>query len=255
MTDHDAPQHDDDELELQPIDPEIVEHQRQRTKRKVREAEDSVDINEVFDEENIGDPVDLEQLKHFRFTTRHLMIATAVVAIVMTLFLRLDGCMGLFVSACIALGAGWWFVLREEQRRLGRLAANRKKLKQRIASQRAIEDDESVPASKVKKLSHAHAEVDADREEDNTQPSFRISFSMKELLVAFTVAAVMLGCSQILGFENAAMLLGFVALVGLLAQAFGVELPPLVVLGWWLLLVLYILICLWAVAFGSAEPV
>jgi len=244
MTDSTPPENDD-ELELEPIDPEIIKHQQERTKRKVREAEDAVDINAVYDQENIGDPIDLEQLKQFRFTTRHMLIATAVLAMAATLFKRLGGCMGLFVSGCIALGAGWWFVLREEQRRVRELATRQQRLAERNAARRAIEDGEPLPASVAKQFEQDSAEPDP-----QDAAHFKFSFSMKELLITFTVAAVILGCMQMLGgAQNAALLLGFIALAGLLVQAFGAQLPPLIVLGWWLLLVMYILISLMA-AFG-----
>ena len=66
------------------------------------------------------------------------------------------------------------------------------------------------------------------------------------------MAAVILGFASILGFNNAALVIGLVALIGLVIQAFGVEMSPLVVLGWWMLLVLYILISIWAAFFAPA---
>lgn len=248
MTEHDPSFDDDDELELEPLDPEILKHQQERTKRKVREAEDSVDINEVYDQEVVGDPVDLDQLKNFRFTTRHLLIATAVLAMVMTLFVQLEGCMGFFVSGCIALAAGWYFVLREEKRRIADLELQREEFARRNAARRAIEDGKPLPESFAKEFDR-----DADEEDEATAriPAFRFSFSMKEVLVTFAVAAVILGCSQILGFDNAALMLGFVALLGLLVQALGIELPPLITLGWWLLMLMYIAVSLLAVMRGS----
>jgi len=235
-----------DDYELEPIDPEVIKHQQDRAQQKTREAEDTIDINDVYDEEEIGDPIDLEQLKQFRFTTRHLLIVTALLAMVMTLHIRLGGCMGLFVSGSIALGAGWWFVMREERRRLEKIEASRERYQERLAARRAVEEAE-IDAENF-------ARINADWEEENEdKPAFRFSFSMKEVLITFAIAAVILGCAQILGFQNAAVLIGFVALAGLLVQAFGVELPPLIVLGWWLLLVLYILISLWS-TFGSPDP-
>ena len=250
MSENDPSFDDDDELELEPVDPEIIRHQQERAKQKSREAEDAVDINAVYADENLGDPIDLEQLKQFRFTTRHLLIATAVLAMVMTLFIRLKGCMGLFVSGCIALAAGWWFVLREERRRLEKLEAQRADFAHRQAARRAVEDGKPVPSIDAVKAEQFDA---ADEDEADGSSDFSFSFSMKEMLIAFTVAAVILGSLQFLmgGPQNAALLLGFIALAGLLVQAFGVDLPPLFVLGWWFLLVLYIVISLWA-AFGSA---
>ena len=258
MTDQ-TPPHDNDELdvelELEPIDPAILKHKQERAKQKTREAEDSVDINAGFDDlDNDDDPVDLEQLKNFRFTTRHLLILTALLAIVMTMIKRLDFLMGMFVSGCLTLAAGWWFVMREERLRLERIAASREEYAERLAARRAVEDGKSLPAAK--KIDPKEFEqVNADwQRENDAQPAFRFSFSMKELMITFTVAALILGFSTIVGAGNVSLLLGLVALVGLLVQAFGVEMPPLVVLGWWLLLVLYILLGLWG-AFGNPDPV
>ena len=254
MTDS-MPPHDDDELELEPIDPEILKHQQKRTKRQSRDAEDAVDINAAFDQAETGDPVDLEQLKKFRFTTRHMLIVTALLAIVMTLTQKLGACMGLFVSGGIAMGSAWWFVMREERLRLKKIEARREEFAQRLAARRAVEDGGPVPTSAPKIDPKELEQLNADWErENNAQPAFRFSFSMKELMITFTVATVVLGLSTILGAGNVSLLLGLVALAGLLVQAFGVEMPPLVVLGWWLLLVLYILLSLWG-AFGNPEPV
>jgi len=247
---------DNDELELEPIDPAILQHQQERSKQKTRVSEDAIDINAAYvHPDDLGDPIDLEQLKKFRFTTRHLLIVTALLAIVMTMRQRLDGCMGLFVSGCIALGAGWWFVLREESRRLERIAASREDSAQRLAARRAVEDGEPAPTPASRIDAAEFEQPLADRQRDNnSSPALRFAFSMKELMITFTVAAVILGISSILGSDNVALLLGLVALAGLLMQAFGVKMPPLVVLGWWLLLVLYILFSLWG-AFGNPEPV
>lgn len=232
----------DDEYELEPVDPDVIKHQQERTKRKTREAEDTVDINEAFDQAELSDPVDLDTLKQFRFTTRHLLMATAVFAIVMTFHVRLGGCMGLFVSGAIALGIGWWIVMREERRRLEELEAQQKAYKQRLAARRAVEDGKPVPMADAGEFDQA-----GDLEEEVApRPPIKFSFSTKELLITFTVAVLILGLASLLGLQTAALLLGFVALVGLLIQAFGIELPPILVLGWWLLLVLYILLSLWS---------
>lgn len=251
MTDE-APM-DDDELELEPVDPEVIKHQQERSKRKTREAEDSIDINEVFESVDGDDPVDLETLKQFRFTTRHLLIATAVCAVVMTVITRLGGCIGLFVSGVTALAAGWWFVLREESRRLAKIEADRQLFKEKLAARRAVEDGKPLPEKSPKISAEKFAQLNAEWESENAaQPSFKFSFSTKELLITFTVAALILAFAQILGASNAALLLGFVALVGLLVQAFGVEMPAVVILGWWILMVLYIILSLWATIAPSA---
>ena len=250
MTD-DIPIDDDDELELEPVDPEVIRHQQERTKRKSREAEDAVDINEVFESIDVGDPVDLDQLKQFRFTTRHLLIATAVLAVVMTVITRLGGCMGIFVSGVTALAAGWWFVLREESKRLAKLEADRQRFKAKLAARRAVEDGKPLPeTASAADEGFERAQFES---EDEVRPTFKFAFSMKEVLVTFAVAAVMLACVQLLGgTQNAALMLGLIALIGLLIQAFGVELPSVITLGWWLLMVMYILLTAWAAIFPAS---
>ncbi len=242
---------DDDEYELEPIDPEVIKHQEERARRKTREAEDSVDINEVFESVDAGDPVDFESFKQFRFTTRHLLIATAVLAVVMTIVTRLGGCMGLFVSGVIALASAWWFVLLEESRRLAKIEADRQRFKEKLAARRAVEDGKPLPPrASDEQFEQLNAEWE---DEDDQEPSFKFAFSTKELLITFTVAALILGFAQVLGPSSAALLLGLIALVGLLVQAFGVYLPPVVILGWWMLMMMYIVLSLWATVSPSGN--
>lgn len=247
MNDSDFPD-DDEELELEPVDPEIIRMQQERAKRQTRAAEDSVDIDAVYDDQNLADPVDFDTLRQFRFTTRHLLVLTAVLAIFMTIMRRMGGCMGLFVSFCVALGAGWWFVLREETRRLAEIDVRREEFTHKQAARRAVEDGKPLPQYDAKQFEKLNDEW---RANDRATPEFRFSFSMKQLMLAFTFAAIMLGFAQLIGGEHATLLLGAVALFGLILQTVGIELPPLVMLGWWLLLVLYILVSLWTMIGGS----
>jgi len=71
---------------------------------------------------------------------------------------------------------------------------------------------------------------------------------MKELFITMTAVAVSLALLRWITPEYIAMLLGFVALSGLIANASGYEPPRLVVLGWWLLMVFYLAIGLFAAA-------
>lgn len=233
MTENDSSP--DDEIELEPVDPEILEHRRRRTIEKIRKAEDTIDVNAGFDDLGPADPINFDDLKRFRFTMRHRMTATAVLSIAMTLFLRLGNGLGLFVSAVVALAAGWWLVLREEGRKKIALEAQRKKLAMRIARQRAIEDGE--PAEPI-----ADDEDDEEVELKTAEaPAFKFSFSMKEMFGALTAASVFLGLAQFLGRADMAVVLGAIALAGLVIQATGFSPSPIIVLGWWLLLVLYLL--------------
>ncbi len=234
----------DDEIELEPVDPEILEHRRRRTIEKIRKAEDTIDVNAGFDDLSPADPINFDDLKRFRFTMRHLMTATAVLSIAMTLFLRLGNFMGLFVSAVVALAAGWWLVLREENRKKIALETQQKKLAARIARQRAIEDGKSVEPIADDEIESDNATSD---DANAASPAFKFSFSMKEMFGALTAAAVILGLSRFLGQADMVVVLGVIALAGLIIQATGFSPSPIIVL-----LALYLLFGLFG-AFGDDE--
>ena len=231
------PFEDDDaeEYELEPIDPEILEMERQRVREQARRAEASIDINEVYDDQQTSDPVTWDDFKGFQFSIRHLLILTAVLAILLTLHVY-KSCMGFFILFSIAVAAGWYYVIRREKRELY------EKQQRRAASRRhlAAESPEGVDYSEFDQA-----------EQPVAAPEFRFAFSMKELIGAFTVAAFVFAMVQWLGgAEYAALVLGMVALIGLAVNIIGLEVPALLVLCWWLVLVLYVIVSLWA-AFGS----
>jgi hypothetical protein len=90
-------------------------------------------------------------------------------------------------------------------------------------------------------------ETDQVWQESMAQEKLRIHFSLREMMLAMTAAAMILGLVHALGgAANAATLLGFVALIGLVVHALGFEPPEIFVLGWWLMLVLYVLLSLFA---------
>lgn len=246
MTDNPANDDDDndDELELEPIDPAILKAQQDRTKRKSRQAEDAIDVNQGFDDQAQEDPVDLEQLKKFRFRLHHLLSLTAVLAVTLTIFNRLDSCMGTLVSGIVALGAGWWFVLREEKRRFEQVAAQREEQQNRVAMRRAVEDGEPVPEFYSESFDAAY---DDEPEVDETKTAlgeFKLPFTAKEILSVLGGAIVALVCMWFLGPNIATLVFGLVAIAGLIAQALNIKMPPIVVFAWWVFLMLYVLVSL-----------
>ena len=241
MTENDSLS-DGDEYELEPIDPEILEHERQRAEQKTRQAESAFDIDEAYDELESIDPINWDDLRAFRFTTRHLLIVTALLSVVMTL-IEIGRWTGLFLVVVIALAAGWYFVLRKERRERLDRARHREEVDQRIAAKRG----EAVDAGQLP------TEVKSPESVVTVGPAFRFSFSMKEMMGAMTVAAVLFALVRGLGGpNNAAMLLGMIALAGLAVHLMGFDPPHVVVLGWWLLLVFYIVVSIWA-AFGPDD--
>lgn len=237
----------DEELELEPVDPEILEYQRQQVQRKTRELEDRVDVEELFEGIEQEDAFTAEDLKQFRFSIRHLLILTAVTAVVLTIAKLTDGCMAIFISAVIALASGWWLVTRKEKQQALERQQRKERMKARIAAQRASEDgtpESGLSGSNDESPSYSRSIRD-----------FKFNFSLKQLLGVMAVVAFTLGLIRIMGgTEYAAMLLGFIALGGLLLHALGLEPPPIVVLGWWLLLFLYIVIGLASMVIATSIP-
>ncbi len=268
MTDKNPPEesnefddHFDDselELELEPIDPSIEEHHRRRTIQKTRAAEDAVDLKTLFEESNSdepADPIDLSDFKRFQFSIRHLLIATALLSVIMTVAQLAGGFTAIFATIAAAVATGWWFVIRSERRQRAEKEKQLATFKAKIAAQRAAEDggDDGEVEEVVPIPMPASMRIAID--EPYQEPKIDFSFSLKEMFGAFTVAAVVLSLSRVMGGpSNAAMLLGMIALSGLVLHAVGFDPPRVVILSWWLMLVLYLFISVWA-AFGDQASV
>lgn len=229
---------DDDDLELEPVDPEILEHARRRILDKSRKAEHAVDIDAIYAEQD-NEPLslDVDLLKQFRFTTKHLLWATALLAVGLTLLTQLGPCPAIFIVMFAAVGGGWWAVIRHQERESRRRRQQRAAIEARI---RAEQQGESPPADAAEPIDEATSWREAFETEE---PIFNFSFSMKEMFAAFTVAAILLA---VVGFSTnlptLAMLLGFIAVAGIAVSASGIEPPRVVVLCWWLLLVMYLIV-------------
>jgi len=227
-----------DDLELEPVDPDILRHERQVAERKVRAAEASVDINEHYiqvEDQTIG----LDDLPPLRFTTRHLLILTAVLAVIMTLFQMLEGPVAVALIAVVLLGGGYYYVYRHQRQRVKELKRQRRILEQRLADQPPLEapqPDERQPGYQQTTWEPLESEREA----------IDFSFSLKQMFAALTVAAVVLGIATLLEPGNMALVLGLVALTGLVTHAVGYDPPRIVILGWWLTLVLYLILGLWS---------
>jgi hypothetical protein len=217
---------EDDELELEPIDPEILVQERARGKQKTDHAQAAVNEDLIRQAEELNDPISMEELKKLRFTMRHLMNVTGLLALVMTSCLLWGFGLGMFVVAMCALAAGWFFTMMRERRQ--HLAVDQLRHQLAEGIQREAGDDQT------------------ERVEPPAEPmELDFSFSWKELLIVCSAAAILLALVSLLGAGTLSIVLGMVALGGLIAQAVGVEAPPIVVLGWWVLLVLYLLLGLW----------
>lgn len=246
MNNNPPPDDDDYELELEAVDPEVLELQKRRGERQFQETEIRSRRLELFEGVEQTDPITLDQLKNFRFTTRHLMIATAVLAIVMALYRRMQGG-AVFLVWVALLAGGWWYVLRKE--RLAQQARLRRhqQTDEELARIQTTDEGERI-ASRVGQEDRA-AGGDA-----IPRPGLSFSFSVKQILGAMAIAAVVLTLATLMGPQNASLLLGAIAGLGLAVHFLGFDLPGIVVFGWWMLLVLYLVVSLWAMMFGGSSP-
>jgi general stress protein CsbA len=231
MLDANPPADDDDdyELELEPIDAEILEHQRQRAAQRTESTATRADVDELYgDAGPYSDlELDLTQLKQFRFTTRHLFIATALLAILLTIFRLNTATNAIVVIAAVLLAAGWVFTLRLERKQEAERARRRDEFFGEPAEADALTAAEAVEAP--------------------PRPEFRFAFSIKEMLITTAVAAVALALLLWIGPRTLSVGLGLIALAGIAANAIGYDPPRHVVLGWWILLVMYLLVGLFAI--------
>ena len=243
------PPEDDDELELEPVDPEILAHRQERAQHAVDSAVKKIDVDELYEpHSNYSDlELDLSGLKSFRFTTRTLLLITAILAIGLTIQLMWDGCMVIFLGMIAAVSFSWYWVGKldrekevERLRRREEFFANRDKPVAPAAATAAP----SAPSSPF----DPEPAIAAEAEPVEKRPFFdvKFAFSMQELFITMTAAAVAMGLSMLMPREYLAMILGLIALGGLVTNASGYEPPRLVVLGWWPLMVFYLAVGLFA---------
>ena len=251
------PEDDDDfELELEPVDPEIIAHRQARAQHAVESAVKKIDVDELYEGHiNYSDlELDLSGLKSFRFTTRTLLLITSVLAIGMTIRLVLGGCMAIFLGMIAAVSMGWYWVAQLDRQKELERARRREEFFANQGNPKAPAAASTAPAMPSSPFDPEPA-VAAAAEPVEKRPFFdvKVAFSMKELFLTMTVAAVAMGLAMLMPLSILAMLLGLIALGGLVANTAGYEPPRLVVLGWWLLMDFYLAVGLFA-ASNAAGP-
>lgn len=236
---------DDEELELEPPDESMEARQRQIAIDAIRS---SIDIDAIYNEadRDYGGEALNDWFRNFRFQfqVKHLLIATAVISIILAL-IRLQLFWSTFVIGFMLAIAGIYLyttcVEQKQQaeaarRREAIYARRRAKLAANMAG-RPLEEDELPEESPLPNV------IDEIWHESLKKESFRFQFSLRQLLILITAAGLVLGVMNLLGGAAVmASVLGLVALFGLVLYAVGVEAPQLLVLGWWIILVMYVLL-------------
>ncbi len=252
-----TPSDDDDaELELEPLDETVDERQKQAALAAIRNR---IDIDEVYrdaDRDRGGEIME-NWIRNFRFQfqVKHILIATALLAIVLTL-VKLQLFWTTLIVGTMLTVAGLYGYLRWEERkheveadrrrqelyarRRAQMAAN---LGAPLAEQMDVVEDLPQAANAVDEIWQA---------EVKKREPFRFQFSLREMLIVFTASAVSLGLVRALGGAEAmASVLGLIALAGLVVYACGFEPPQNMVMAWWLILVLYVLISIFTAVWGA----
>jgi hypothetical protein len=94
----------------------------------------------------------------------------------------------------------------------------------------------------------------AAEEPPSEQPAFRFTFSVKQVFWALAIASLVMALASTLGSEYASWMLGIIAVIGLVIQLMGFELPGIMLFSWWILLVLYLLFSVFAIFAAGAGP-
>ena len=247
---------DDAEYELEAPDPAIASAEERHAKEVAEYVKTSIDIDDIYREveRNRGTEILEEWARNFkfRFQVKHLFIATALLSIMLTL-----SNLGLFWPALVGFimisVAGLYAYIKWEESK--QQAEADRKLKELYARRReqlrakGIGADGGPPIAPAESTAETAATAAAnvnDIWQDSTEREpFRFQFSLKTLIIAMTAAAITLGVIRILGGPApTATILGFIAVTGLIVHALGFEPPRPVILGWWLILVLYVLLSL-----------
>jgi uncharacterized membrane protein YecN with MAPEG domain len=244
---------DDSEYELEPPDADVLAAEERRAKAAIEATRRSIDIDEIYreDSRDRGGEILQEWTRNlkFRFQVKHLLIGTAVLAIALTLWRW--GILGTTLVILMMLSIAGLYLYLQWQEKKQRDEADRRR-REMYARRRApivdrpgtdVEDGDEMPAEPVPAPPVLPNETDEVWQDSMAQEKFRIHFSLREMMLAMTAAAVMLCLIRVLGgAANTATLLGFIALIGLVVHALGFDPPEIVILGWWLILVLYVLL-------------
>ena len=235
MTDRDPSTVEDDEYEVEPPDEAVLERQRRETKADVCAQGEVAKVEMIDDELNGRRDVDFNFSGwRFQYTTRHLLILMTVVAVSISIFKAVD--IGkifafLVMGLLVVLIGIHSYLSYKENRRLEELSARRKKLLAQSRGQSMydapLEEEAEPVASFVRQLT--------------SRPPWRLQFSMKELMIGMTIAAVACGLFQIVPPVAVASTLGLLTVAGVFLYVAGFQPPAPILAGWWIMLGLYVL--------------
>ncbi len=238
------------EYEVEPPDPEVLAAEERRAQEMMAATQLSIDINAVYDEADESHDREYfdDLLRDFRlrFRTKHLLLATTVVAVVIAVTIQRHAGMIFVLGMLLVIGGATAYLSWKQHQREQELERRREELftKRRLA-QRLLRGRNSARPSAESPVEEAPQEEEsedmwsAEVEEDK---KFRLRFSLRELMVAAVCVAVLIGLIVTWTLPITATAMGFIALGGLMLHAMGFEPPYEVAFAWWVLLLLYVLL-------------
>lgn len=248
---------DDDgtEYEVEPPDPTVLAEEARRADEIIAASQLAVDLHEIYDEaEGHADREFFDELVHgirLRFTTQHLLLAMTVVAVVIAVARQAGFGTVFLLAALLVIGGITAFLSWKQHEREVKLEQRRQELfARRRTAQRLAQAQKAalLPADELPEEEPDATESDSPPAE---RPTFRLQFSLAEMMAASICVAVLCGLVAVLGLSITATLIGFIALGGLVLHAMGLEPPYAVAFGWWALLLLYILLSIVAAVWHS----
>jgi hypothetical protein len=242
----------DEELELEPPDAEIIAAEERRAAEAVDTHRKAIDIDEVYrdfdanrDSEIVTEWV--ERFRNFRwqFQVRHLLILTAVVAMLLAISNWINLGTVFIVGIMLAVAGVSLYLKLEENKRQEEADRRRRKM---YAERRARQSAQTGPPGTIYD-EEVEAEPPTVTATSNPPEAparvFRFQFSLSQMLVVMTVAAVLLGLGGAIGgMPGLATICGLLALVGLMVPVLGFNPPEFVVFAWWMVLAMYVLLSL-----------
>jgi hypothetical protein len=231
---------EDDEYEVEPPDAEVLERQRRETQVEVTRAGEAAKVQQLEDEMHSRADVDFDFSGwRFQFTTRHLLILMTVVAVAISIakVVPVGAIFAFLVMGLLVFLIGIHsYLAYQENRRLEELSARRKKLVAQARGQ-SMYDAPLEDAA----LAEGGEPVESFVRQLTSRPPWRLQFSMRELMIGMTIAAVACGLFQIVPPVAVASTLGLLTVAGVFLYVAGYQPPAPILAGWWIMLGLYVL--------------
>jgi hypothetical protein len=173
----------------------------------------------------------------FKFGIKHLLGTTAVVAILASVA-HYDWRASILLAVLGTVGGLLIYLARKERQHQAVLQEHRQRRRERIQAGLPEEPLGALPTP---------AEVPR----ESLAQTIASICSLKEFLVIAAICSIVLvSLVSTLGAEVTATCLGLVALSGFILQLVGADLPRIVALVWWVLMVVYVVMCV-VLAVGS----